>query len=298
MEKLIKEIIVNGVKMWQVTTPDSRWYGREVKNQETGLPEIEWLPSDTWIMSYYYKSPYLIKWMQEKGVDEAETIKKEAGTKGDRIHKGCEVINTGKEVAMTDQFLNKETKQMEELSVEEYEAIISYKNCVDEMKPQILAYEMAVFSKLSGGTLDGIWAIPTSEVTRQIYIIDIKSSKSIYKSMIGQISSYSHKDIDYKLLGITDEEWENRKLAILQVGYNRNKNGWKWTEVDDKYNLFEIAYATWKEENPTAKPRQIELPMKIKSAWIASQTEPKIAELAPIKKVVAKRIKTIAKAKK
>ena len=295
MEKIIKEIIVNGVKMWQITTPDSRWYARETKNQETGLPEIIWIPSSTWIMSYAYKNPYLIKWMQEKGVDEAETIKKEAGTKGDRIHSGCSVINTGKEVAMTDQFLNKETKAMEELTVEEYEAILSYRNCLDEMKPQILANEMTVFAERYAGTLDDIWAILTEGIQRQIYIVDIKSSKSIYKSMIGQVSSYSHADIDYKLFGITDIEWENRKLAILQVGYDRNKNGWKWTEIEDRMDLFELAYATWKDENPNSKPRQIDLPMSIKSQWISSQLEPAVIPELEIKKPIVAKLKTIKK---
>lgn len=267
MNKEIKEIITkDDKKFYRITTPDERFYGREMINKETGLPEIQWLPSSTWIKSYYYTSPYLVKWIADKGLTESERIKKEAGTKGDKIHQATEDIDKNGEIDINAKYENKEKGEMEELTVEELEAIQSYQRFIDEVKPELIANEMTVFAEKYAGTLDRIWGITENE-KRQIWIVDIKTSKSIWKDMILQVSSYSHADIDYEKLGITEEEWNNRKLAILQLGYTKNKNGYKFTEIPDRYDLFELAYQVWAEENPAAKPLQRDFPLKIVSNW-------------------------------
>ena len=272
MKKEIKEIItIDKKKIYRVTTADERWYGKDIIDQKTGLPvEIKWLPSSTWIKSYYYTSPYLVKWIADKGITESERIKKEAGIKGDKIHQATELIDRGEEIKIDDKILNKETGEMEELTGDEIEAILSYRNFVDEKRPELLANEMTVFAERYAGTLDRIFRIDG-----QIWIVDIKSSQSIWKDMYIQVSSYSHADIDYKALKITDEEWENRKLAILQVGYQRNKNNYKFTEIPDRYDLFEIAYKQWQEENKDVQPRQRDYPLIIKSEFREEQLKVK-----------------------
>lgn len=276
MKREIKKIItINGEKVCRITCPDERWYGKEVKGKET-----EWLPSSTWVKSYYYTSPYLIKWIAGKGMTEAERIKKEAGTRGDKIHQATEDIDKGLGIKINAKYLNKENGEMEELNADELMAIMSYRDYIDEVKPELLANEMVVFAKKYAGTLDRIFRI-----IGQIWIVDIKTSKSIQKDMILQNSSYSHADIDFKALGITPKEWKTRKLAILQIGYTRNKKRYKFTEVQDRYDLFELAYKTWKEENPDSKPKQRDLPLVIKSEFRT-------------KKVVKKKVKKTKKKKK
>lgn len=277
MKKDIKEIItIDGKKICRVTTPDERWYGKEIENKETGVPEIKWFPSVTWIKNYYYTSPYLIKWIAERGLSEADRIKKEAGTKGDKVHQATEDIDKGVEIKIDDKYLNKETGEMEELTADELDAVQSYKDYVDIEKPELIANEMTVFCENEdyeyAGTLDRIWALGmVKEKVRQIWIVDLKTGKSVRKDMIIQASAYNHADIDYKKLGITDEEWENRKLLILQLGYNGyrtpGKPKYKATEIADRYDLFNIAYKSWKEENPSAKPKQRDFPLVIKSEF-------------------------------
>ena len=278
MKKEIKEIItLDGKKVCRITTPDERFYGKETTNPETGVPEIKWVASTTWIKSYWYKSPYLIKWIVNKGETEAEAIRKEAGIKGDKIHQATEDIDKGIGIKIDAPYLNKETGEMEELTAEECEAILSYRDYIDKEKPELLANEMTIFSKEGSeeeyaGTLDRIFAKGfVKDKVRQILIVDIKSGQSLYKDMTIQLSAYSQADIDYQKLSITNEEWENRKLVILQVGYNRNKNGWKETEVPDRYDLFKLAYQTWKEENPEAKPKQRDFPLVIQSDYRIKQ---------------------------
>src|SRR5205823_4120979 len=38
------------------------------------------------------------------------------------------------------------------------------------------------------------------------------------------------------------------RTAILQVGYDRNKAGYKFTEVEDAFPLFKVAQQIWKAE--------------------------------------------------
>jgi len=270
MKKEFKEIkTINGKRIMRITCPDERFYGKEIQDPKTGVPEIKWFPSVTWIKSYYYMSPYLMKWIAEKGLTESERIRDEAGRKGDKVHQATEDIDKGVKIKLDAGYLNKTTGEMEELSVMEIEAIKSYVDYIDEFKPELLANEMTIFSKPEdeeeyAGTLDRIWASGfVKDNVRQIWIIDLKTSKSIYKDMMMQVSAYSHSDIDCKGMGITDEEWENRKLAILQLGYTRNKKGYKFTEIPDRYDLFKIAYLTWQEENPNSRPTQKDFPLEI-----------------------------------
>jgi len=297
MKKEFKNIITqNGQKICQITTIDERWYGRLVIDKKTGLPgSYEFIPSVTWIKSYWYTSPYLIKWIADKGLSEAEAIRNEAGIKGDKVHQATEDIDSGIGIKINDKYENKRNGELEELTVEEIEAINSYVDYVDREKPELLANEMTVFShekseEQYAGTLDRIWAMGfIKDGVRQIWIIDIKTSKSIYKDMIIQVSAYSRADIDYKALGITDEEWENRKLAVLQLGYRRNKNGYKFTEIHSRYDLFKIAYQTWLEENPNTKPFQKDFPLIMQSEFRMEQI--KLQKKEKAKKEKAKKEK-------
>ena len=148
MKKVFKNIITkNGKRIMQITCPSERFYGQEIKNPTTGLPEIKWFASVTWIKSYYYMSPYLMKWIAEKGLSESERIRDEAGKRGDKVHQATEDIDKGIKIKLDAGYLNKSTGEMEELGVEEIEAIKSYTDYVDEFKPELLANEMTIFSK-------------------------------------------------------------------------------------------------------------------------------------------------------
>lgn len=275
-----KEIIQIDKKkgIYRITTLNERWYAKEALNKETGLPEFQYLPSSTWVASYYYTSPYLIQWIASKGLDESERLKQAAGDKGSKVHYACNDIDMGKEINISDKYPNPTTGELEELKIEEIDCIQSYCNALKEFQPQILASELTGFTDISAGTIDKIWAIK-NEVTnlRQIYIVDLKTGKSIYDEYKLQLGSYSHMDIDYKKLGITEEEWQNRKLAILQLGYILNKAGYKFTEIEDWWDEFsQVAYRVWQKMNPNAKPKEASYLLILKSPLIkvAEPAEP------------------------
>lgn len=253
-----KEIrVVNAEKgIIQITTLDERWYAVKGEDTKTGLPTYIYKPSSTWIAEHYPKGVGFYKWLASKGWDEAEAIKTAAGEKGSKVHQASQELEKGTPISINQGFVNPATGLLEPLSTEEIDAIFSFTAWHKETKPQLLASEMTVVGEDYAGTLDRIYRIG-----KEVVIVDLKTSAEIYPSHELQVSSYSHADIDYKVLGITDEEWAARKLAILQLGYRKNTKHFKFTPIEDKYNLFRHAYDIWRNENPDSKPKQRDYPL-------------------------------------
>ena len=276
---MLKEIkkIKRGVT--RITSLNERWYARTVLNKKTGLREYVYYPSSTWISGYYPKGVHFYKWLAGKGWSEVEAVKQAAADKGSRVHYACEDLDKGKEIKINERYLNPRTGEKEELSKEEVDCILSYRDFLDETKPILLAQEITSFGDFYAGTADKIFRMPARQSfgigegnnPRQIWIVDLKTSQSIWPEHELQISSYSHMEIDYKKLGIAKKEWSKRKLAILQIGYKKNRKGYKFTEVEDKYHLFKNAYKIWKNENPAIKPKERDYPEIIFSKFRKEQ---------------------------
>ena len=234
----IKEILdANTVR---ITTPDERWYQ---------YPKTkEWFASSTWIASYT-PAKELADWRAKKGFDEAELIKQEAGSRGSRTHKAIEILIAGGEIRHNEA-LTDGKGDYQELNAQEYENIISFVDWVNEVNPEFLASEKTIFnsSLKYAGTLDCM-----AKINGTIYLIDFKTSANIYLSHEIQLSSYLHAD-DIKA----------DKIAILQLGYNKNKKRFKFTEIEDKFRLFKSAYSFWEAENLNKSPKQKDYPTTLK----------------------------------
>ena len=259
-----KEIIeIDKVKgVYRITTLNERWYSKKNVDKKTGLPSYEYFPSVTWKAGYYPKGIAFYKWLANKGWDEAESIKETAGAKGTKVHNATEDIDKGTEINIAEtKYLNPITEKMEELSLEEVICLKSYIDALDEFKPEVLATEIIVFGKSYAGTVDRIW-----RMNGEIWIIDLKTSQYVWEEYKIQLNYYSEANIDYKKLKITDKEWENRKLAVLQIGYNLNKRKYKFTEIERNTKMIEVCDQLWLNENKDAKPRELELPLILKKS--------------------------------
>ena len=71
-----------------------------------------------------------------------------------------------------------------------------------------------------------------------------------------------------------DERWYTREgttrepihLGILQVGYRRNKAGWKLTPVEDQFPLFLAAKQIWQKECEGVAPLRRDYPLSVSLA--------------------------------
>jgi len=248
-----KEIIttktINNEEVIQITTLDERWY---IKQE--GL----YVPSSTWIASFYPKGINYMKWLASKGWDEAEAIKIAAGNKGSKIHQAVYALLQGEEVKMSSEFYN-EKGQLEELVPEEYHALMTFADWFHQLKPKVIFNEQVVFGKINkedkedkededyAGTIDLL-----CEIDGVKWLIDIKTGQYIWPEHELQLSSYFHA------LGIEGN------MAFLQLGYKRNKAGWKLTPCKDKFHLFKAAYQIWKNECANISPLQRDYPTSIK----------------------------------
>lgn len=250
-----KEIIQVDKKTntFRVTTTDERWYAIESKNKVTGLPEYKYIPSVTWIAGFYPKGIAYYKWLAGKGWDEAESIKVAAGEKGSKVHQAIELLIAGEEIKMADHIMNPQTNGVEELTVEEYDCLVAFDSWCKKYKPVFLTNEKTVISKKYdfAGTVDCIALIEDKP-----YIIDFKTSQYIWPEHEMQVSAYCQ--------ALCEADKKDYTLAILQLGYKRNKDAFKFTEVENKFDLFLHAKAIWENETSGQNPTQKDYPISIK----------------------------------
>lgn len=248
----------------QITTVGERWYAFEGKNKISGLPEFRFLRSVTWICEYYPKGIPYYKWLANKGWDEAEALKTAAGDKGSKVHQAIGDLLEGKVVEMSASYLNPTTDLLEPLTIEEYDCILSFVRWYDEVNPEILGREFVIINEEENyaGMVDLVCEIKPGKYGREEYsggkyLVDFKTSQYIWPSHELQVSAYRHGKT---LLPI---HLMDCKLAILQVGYKKNKNQYKFTEIDDKYDQFLAAKTICDNETRGVEPKQKDYPLSI-----------------------------------
>ena len=135
-----------------------------------------------------------------------------------------------------------------QLTADEWEAVMSAVSALEALNPKVLNTEHTIFhpKDLYAGTIDLI-----CEIKGEPWIIDFKSSQDIWPSHKIQLSAYR------EALG------NKHRIGVLQVGYKRNKNRYKFTEIEPCYNLFEAAYTIWKSENNGVQPSQKDYPLTL-----------------------------------
>jgi hypothetical protein len=242
----------------QITTLDERWYRRE--------EDSKLFPSSSWISDYVPKGYGFYEWVKTQG-ENATAIFEARGEIGGRVHQAIDALvarkmKDGKGFIDIQNEVFGESDNLKQLNGEECEIVLSWVNWWKELEEtytvKIIDFEQAQYNDEVGyaGTRDlrlklelkaGIK--PPKENLSGTWTIDYKISKSIYTSHIAQLSSYRHFP-----------GCENDRLAILQIGYNLNKRHYKFSEQEDRFDLFLAAKTFWATENADKHPHQFELP--------------------------------------
>lgn len=264
MKKIIREIKEGGVI--QLTTVDERWYIKTIGEGNVFKPSV------TWQANSYPKGIGFYRWLAEKGWDEAEAIKQDAGDKGSKVHFAVQDLIDGKEVKIDSKYMNPSSGVEEELALDEYECVMSFADWWKQTNPKTITREVIVdqenhredceqkkldapyCSCLYMGTVDWVGII-----NNEIWILDWKTSQSIWPSFELQLSAYRHA---YPPVSVVEKHGAKKikvgkpiqKTGILQLGYKRNRAGWKFTEVADKFDLFGAAQKIWFNEHGGEKP--------------------------------------------
>lgn len=270
MKREIREVITRqGQKLLQVTTVDERFYGREISADGTAENKRwDFVPSSSWIASFFPKDSRFFKYLASKGWAEAEEYKAMRGNQGSKVHQAIKVLLEGGEVLMTDSFTNPDTGKPEELDPEEWLCLMSFVDWFKSEQPEIkvIAVEYSVWCEKYryAGTADlkcrlGKRTMRSAEgksIKRRagLWIVDFKISPEIWPSMELQLSSYKH----------AEPNGEATQIAILQLGYKKNKHKkWKFTPIKDQFNLFLAVRKIWKRETDGQKPLQRDYPLSL-----------------------------------
>lgn len=248
MRRDIRELHGNRL---QITFPDERWYARRIC---VGTPDECWdfVPSVSWVAGHYPKGKEFYKWLAGKGWSEAEEIKAIAGDKGTKVHQAINRLVCGGTVGMEDSFENPRTYQGEPLTPEEYFCVMTFHEWFEKTRPEVIDAEYVVWNERYGyaGTVD-----LKVRIDGVVWIIDIKTSKQIWPSMEIQIAAYKRADTSLP---------KNSRLAILQVGYTKNKiQKYKFTAIPDQFELFMAARKIWVRECEGQKPFQRDYPLSL-----------------------------------
>ncbi len=270
MKREIREVVTrDGKKFLQVTCVDERFYAREISKDGTAENKRwDFVPSSSWVASFFPKDVRFFKYLAANGWAEAEEYKAMRGNQGSKVHQAIKVMLEGGEVQMTDSFTNPDTGQPEELDPEEWLCLMSFVDWFKSELPEIevIAVEYSVWNEQYryAGTIDlkcrlGKRTLRSAEgraVTRRagLWIIDFKISPEIWPSQELQVSSYKH----------AEPNGEATQIAILQLGYKKNKHKkWKFTPIKDQFNLFLAVRKIWKRETDGIKPLQREYPASL-----------------------------------
>jgi len=144
------------------------------------MPDGELYPSVTSILKYWPKTDQFMKWIGDKGNDEANRIKNEAGERGTIVHNGIELLLKNNEL----NFAN--------YSLEEWKFLIAFRNFALDYKLEPVDIEKTVWSKKHklAGTLDCAGYLTVPKVGRIFTRLDWKTSKNFHDEYGMQSASY------------------------------------------------------------------------------------------------------------
>lgn len=245
----------------QVTIADERWYSRTVLSRETGLPEVGYVPSISWLSKFYPKGVGYYKWLAGLGWNEAEAVRQAAAEKGSRVHQAIAQLLDGQTVAMEDAYATPEAETPQPLSLEEYEGVLAFADWWASLPaPEVIAKDFVVWGDGIAGTLDLLarWA-------GRVYLIDFKTSQQVFPEHELQVEGYTQA-LEFQCLDHPEPLITPLTVvqpAILQVGYRANQRGWKFTEVPRQPELFAAARAIWAKETAGEKPLRKDYPLRV-----------------------------------
>jgi hypothetical protein len=273
----------------QITVADERWYTKPGKDPASGIPVYTPVPSVTWIAGFWPKGVGFYKWLADKGWDEAEAAKQAAGDKGSRVHLAIERILRGEEFRIDTKVEDKsrsteDVPAFSDLTYEELLCVNSFlawrRDTEQDYEMETIANEITVFSEIHGyaGTVDWVVRLtPKAGGSNPLklsgptpYVIDFKTSKQVWKEYELQVSAYrvALENGENPLFERNENGTESNKVvdlsglrtAILQVGYDKNKDGYKFTEIEDAFPLFKIAQQIWREEHTSKRNGELLTP--------------------------------------
>lgn len=177
---------------------DDHWYKVKIEDND-----IRYFASVTTKLGIERK-PFLEKWRGDLGNREADYKMKQSQERGSKIHAAWEAMQNGKEIIYDKNiFFYEDDNVFKVNSQDEMMACYKLQQCFEIIRPEILDVETIVYSlnHSYAGTIDSVWKINEGEyqlggykptyIRGGVYVVDLKTGKSVSNSAYEQVSAYS-----------------------------------------------------------------------------------------------------------
>lgn len=209
--------------------------------------------SSTTILKAYPQPEHLTKWVADRGWNESQRIRDEAGLRGTAVHNGI------------DRLLHGDVLQRGGFSLEEWWRLNAFIKWFQDYHPEILATELPIFSKKYGfaGRTDVV-----ARIGEKVGVGDWKTSGAIYDNFALQVASYA---TGFEEMYV----WNDGKPVrvdftfICQFGA-KNKNAYRYViyeEWREHFKTFLAVKKTWEYDQGIDKDFELpilDLPVELK----------------------------------
>ncbi|WP_343692786.1 PD-(D/E)XK nuclease family protein [Chitinophaga sp.] len=236
----------------QINFLDKRYYTKD---------NVNYYPSVTTVLEALPKGWALEQWKKDLGHN-ADLVLERAAKEGSNVHDAIESYLGGAEVRWQDE------KTGNSYNLTEWTSILRFVDFWETYQPELIANEMNIISDTYrlGGTIDIV-----CRIAGQLWLIDAKTSNSIYDSMELQLSAYATMWNE-----VAPEKIERTGILHLKAqtrgadktGKKIQGLGWQLKEFDRHYSQawqsFQLLRGVWDECNPDYKPANLTLPDRVK----------------------------------
>lgn len=248
----IKRVVEVNELSKQITIQDQRYYQRDAER---------FYPSVTFVLSYFPKNKFFETWTKDVGHN-IDIILRKAGEEGAMVHNGVERMLNGEELVWL------ESDRYANYPPEVWRMLCRFAEFWNRYKPELIATECHLFSDTYqfAGTADLVCII-----NGEVWLIDLKTSNSVYKVYDLQTSAYTMAwnethNTPIQRRGVL---WlKSSKRAEDKTGKKMQGDGWEMKEsknsLDEDFKMFQLAYELFKVENKEMKPLSEILPVSLK----------------------------------
>ncbi len=256
-------------KITKIDWFDDRFYKLEIKG------EVKYFPSVTTILNVTNK-PILNRWRGDVGNDVADERMNKGANRGSRIHLACANLCKGYEIHFDPSLSDLKGYNEGMLIPNQDEMLQVYKflKWMELVNPEILEIEKIIYNEKYeyAGTLDYLIEIKKDgeyevsgakklKLKKGFYVVDLKSGKNIDDDHYLQVSAYVNALKIKGLMGaliIHTNASTKSGIEGLQTYYRTN------LELKNDFKSFVNAHQLWKRKFASIKPKEIEIPTKIK----------------------------------
>jgi hypothetical protein len=249
-KKSIKRVVAIDQNLKRVNILDTRYYVRDDK----------YYPSVTSILQYFPKNKFFETWLKDVGHN-ADIIARKAADEGTQVHDAIERYLLGEKISWMDD------NGYSKYSLEIWKMILKFHDFWSTHKPTLIESEIHLFSDkyIYAGTCDLV-----IEINGVKWLLDIKTSNSLYISYDLQLSAYAqawNELYEEKIDKIGILWLKSSKRGEDKKGEKIQGKGWEIYEperaIEDNLKLFEYIHELYKLEHPDVKPTSEHFPLEI-----------------------------------